>query len=179
MTSLTPPRRQASIWQNEMAPACKSCLKRTRFWQCSPVATPTGATALGYARRGRGRRRGSWAPRSSTGRTRARRSMFSMASSTSQTWFASIISLRSGPISSLMRAARRTSSSMSPPTFILKCVPALRHRLAHERAHPLVRIPEPARRTWCRRGNRPPASRPHGPASSPRFGAGSRALPHV
>src|SRR5215216_4920628 len=50
MTSLTPPRRQASIWQNEMASACKSCLKRTRFWQCSPVATPTGDDVLGYAR---------------------------------------------------------------------------------------------------------------------------------
>ncbi len=44
-TSLTPPRRQASTWQKLMAFACRSCLKRMRFWQCSPVTTPTGDTA--------------------------------------------------------------------------------------------------------------------------------------
>jgi len=78
MTSLTPPRRQASIWQNEMASACKSCLKRTRFWQCSPVATPTGETASAMR---------AW-PRTSSGLVGSsiqygpnhfRRSMFSMA----------------------------------------------------------------------------------------------------
>lgn len=39
-TSLTPARRQESIWQTSMAPACKSCLKTMRLWACSPVATP-------------------------------------------------------------------------------------------------------------------------------------------
>ena len=45
-TSFTPPTRQLSTWQKPMAPACRSCLKMTRFWQASPVATPIGATAL-------------------------------------------------------------------------------------------------------------------------------------
>ena len=45
--------------------------------------------------------------------------MFAIASSTSQTWFASIISFLSGPISSLMMDALRASSSRSRPTFIL------------------------------------------------------------
>ena len=48
-TSFTPPSRHASIWQKAMAFACMSCLKTTRFWQCSPVATPIGATARAMA----------------------------------------------------------------------------------------------------------------------------------
>src|ERR1051325_8647539 len=40
-----PPRRQLSIWQKLIAPACMSCLNITRFWQCSPVATPIGSIA--------------------------------------------------------------------------------------------------------------------------------------
>lgn len=39
-TSLTPPSRQASIWQYCMALAFKNCLNITRFWHISPVATP-------------------------------------------------------------------------------------------------------------------------------------------
>ena len=46
-TSLTPPSRQASSWQTSIAPAWRSCLNTMRFWQCSPVATRTGATAAG------------------------------------------------------------------------------------------------------------------------------------
>src|SRR5438445_8570019 len=34
-TSLTPPSRQLSIWQNRIAPACISCLNMTRLWHCS------------------------------------------------------------------------------------------------------------------------------------------------
>src|SRR5213592_1920573 len=41
-TSLTPPSRQLSIWQNRIAPACMSCLNMTLFEHCSPVATPIG-----------------------------------------------------------------------------------------------------------------------------------------
>jgi hypothetical protein len=50
-TSLTPPSRQASIWQKSIASACRSCLNRTRFWQCSPVATfmPYGCNAFRMA----------------------------------------------------------------------------------------------------------------------------------
>lgn len=39
-SSLTPPIRQLSIWQKLIASACISCLKITRFWATSPVATP-------------------------------------------------------------------------------------------------------------------------------------------
>lgn len=39
-TSFNPPIRQLSIWQNCNPLTCKNCLKITRFWQCSPVATP-------------------------------------------------------------------------------------------------------------------------------------------
>lgn len=38
--SLTPPSLQLSIWQNCIAPVLRNCLKMTRFWHCSPVATP-------------------------------------------------------------------------------------------------------------------------------------------
>src|SRR5205823_10997217 len=48
-TSLTPPSRQLSIWQNRIAPACISCLNMTRLWHCSPVATPIGAIARAIA----------------------------------------------------------------------------------------------------------------------------------
>src|SRR5918992_338297 len=48
-TSLTPPSRQASIWQTPIPPACRNCLNITRFWQCSPVATAIGATARAIA----------------------------------------------------------------------------------------------------------------------------------
>ena len=40
--SLTPPTRQASICTTSMASAWSSCLKITRFWTCSPVATRIG-----------------------------------------------------------------------------------------------------------------------------------------
>src|SRR5919202_265402 len=118
MTSFTPPSRQASIWQNETAFAWKSCLKRTRFWQCSPVATPTGATDFAIA---------AWPSTSSGlvgssiqyGSNSARRFVDSIASSTSHTWFASSIRRRSGPISSRTIAALLASSSMSMPTLIL------------------------------------------------------------
>ena len=43
IASLTPPTRHASSWQTSIASAWKSCLKTTRFWMCSPVATRTGA----------------------------------------------------------------------------------------------------------------------------------------
>jgi hypothetical protein len=48
--------------------------------------------------------------------------MLAIASSTSQTWLASIMSSASGPISSRMMRARRTSSSIGPPTFIFTAV---------------------------------------------------------
>ena len=43
ITSFTPPIRHASIWQTSIASAWNSCLKITRFWTCSPVATRIGA----------------------------------------------------------------------------------------------------------------------------------------
>src|SRR5215218_1293845 len=143
MTSLTPPRRQASIWQNEMAFAWNNCLKMMRFWQCSPVATPTGATAFAIA---------AWPSTSSGlvgssiqyGSNSPRRSMFSIASPTSQTWFASSISLRSGPISSRTTLARLASSSISRPTLILTCPQPASTAFPRELPDQLVRVPEPA-----------------------------------
>ena len=95
-TSLTPPIRQASIWQTSIASAWKSCLKMTRFWTCSPVATPIGRDLAPDARVAEdvvGARRLLDPPRVEL--RRARR-MAAIASSTPQTWFASIISTPSG-----------------------------------------------------------------------------------
>ena len=52
----------------------------------------------------------------------ARRAIQSIASPTSQRWFASTASIRSGPISSRTIRIRRMSSSTSAPTFSLKRV---------------------------------------------------------
>jgi hypothetical protein len=49
------------------------------------------------------------------------RSIAAIDPSTLQDWFASIISLRSGPIAIRISAARRTSSSRFRPTFIFRC----------------------------------------------------------
>ena len=46
----------------------------------------------------------------------------SIASATPHAWFASIISVRSGPLSSRTSPTRRSSSAGTPPTFPLKCV---------------------------------------------------------
>ncbi len=93
----------------------------TRFWQCSPVATPIGASARAIA---------AWPSTSSglvgssihQGSKRASSRMCAIASPTSQTWLASIISRRSGPIASRMIVARRMSSARFAPTLILKWV---------------------------------------------------------
>ncbi len=65
------------------------------------------------------------------GAKRARAFTWVIASPTSQHWFASMLSRRSGPISSRMSAARRRFPSRSRPTFILKwvkpCAIASRH----------------------------------------------------
>ncbi len=52
------------------------------------------------------------------GSTSTSTAIAAIASSTSQTWLASIISNASGPISARMIRARRRSSSSRPPTFI-------------------------------------------------------------
>jgi hypothetical protein len=49
IASFTPAVRHASIWTNETAFACSSCLKTIRFCTCSPVAIHTGATARAIA----------------------------------------------------------------------------------------------------------------------------------
>ena len=121
--SFTPPSRQESIWQNEIARAWSSCLKRMRFIPCSPVATPTPSGSIARAIAA--------CPSTSSGevgssihhgRNRASSRIHAMACGTSQTWFASTISLRSQPISSRMIVRRRTSSARSRPTFTLMCV---------------------------------------------------------
>ena len=56
------------------------------------------------------------------GSKRARAFTCSIASPTSQHWFASMLSRRSLPISARMRAARRRFPSRSRLTFILKWV---------------------------------------------------------
>ena len=115
-----PPRRHASSWQKPIASDWNSCLKMTRFWQCSPVATWIGAMARAIV---------AWPNTSSglvgssiqKGSNSASRFMLAIASPTSQTWLASIINRRSGPISSRTMRARRTSSSIFWPTFIFTC----------------------------------------------------------
>jgi hypothetical protein len=49
----------------------------------------------------------------------ASRLIAAIASSTPHTWFASIIRMPSGPSAPRIRPARRSSDSMSAPTFIL------------------------------------------------------------
>ena len=121
IASLTPPTRHASSWQTSIASAWKSCLKTTRFWMCSPVATRTGAIS---------RRIRAW-PRMSSGlvgssihQGSCARSVriAAIASSTPQTWLASIIRIPVGPSSRRIRAARRSSEARSLPTFIFTCV---------------------------------------------------------
>ena len=88
--SLTPPSRQLSIWQKLIASACSSCLKSTRLAQCSPVATPTGATAraiVAWPSTSSGLVGSSIHSRLNCESSRTR----SIASSTSQRWLASII----------------------------------------------------------------------------------------
>ena len=93
-----------------------NCLKTTRFWHISPVATRSGATASRIAR----------CPSTSSGLVgssmnqglaKARAPRCRIAWSTSQTWFASIISFRSGPSTRRAIATRRISSSTDCPTF--------------------------------------------------------------
>ena len=118
MTSLTPPRRQPSSWQTSMAPAWNICLNMTRLWQCSPVATRTGATSartIMWPRMSSGLVGSSIQYGSTTDSART----LAIASGTSHTWLASSIRSRIGPISSRMIWARRRSSGRSRPTFIL------------------------------------------------------------
>ena len=122
--------------------ACSSCLNRTRLAQCSPVATPIGATARAIA---------AW-PSTSSGlvgssihsrSNRASACTLRIASPTSQRWLASIISLRSGPIASRTSPTRRASSAGSAPTLTLKCVNPSAIGLATQPAHLLVRVSHP------------------------------------
>ena len=108
---MTPPRRQASIWQKSMAPACMNCLNIVRFWQCSPVAIPIGATSRamrGVAEDVVGAGRLLDPQRVELGE----RCIAEIACSTSQTWLASIISEAIVPISS--RIERR------PPHIVVE-----------------------------------------------------------
>ena len=120
--SLTPPTRHASIWQTSIALGLEQLLEDHAVLD---VLAGRDADRRDRARgcaRGRARRRGSSAPRSTRGRTRASRAIAAIASSTPQTWFASII-----------RACRRGRSrrgsvrhaaivgSRSRPTFIFTC----------------------------------------------------------
>ena len=131
-TSFTPPTRQLSTWQKPIAPACRSCLKMTRFWQASPVATRMGATSRAMA---------AWPSTSSgevgssihQGSNSARLCICRIASGTSQHWLASIISLPLGPMMLRMSPARRRFISRSWPTFILRCVQPAATASSHRR----------------------------------------------
>ena len=82
-------------------------------------------------------------PRDETAPARATRSI---ASSTSHCWFASIISVRSRPISSRTSATRRRSSSGRPPTFTLKCVQPSAIASRHSARIVVVGVAHPADR---------------------------------
>ena len=145
----------ASIWQKSIASACRSCLNITRLWQCSPVATPIAERGARGWRHGRGCRLGWSALRSTAARTRARLRMFAIASSTSHTWLASIISGRRGPISSRMMRARRRSSSQVAADFDLEMRPAFAPAPRGQADASCRRSSRASRRRSCRPDSRP------------------------
>ncbi len=140
-----------------------------RFWTCSPVATRTGETS---------RRMRAW-PRMSSGLVGSSihhgsyalsRLVAAIASLTPQTWFASIINLRSGPSAARISAARRSSSAASSPTFIFtwpkpasiaSCTSAATFSSSYP-SHPaeVVYAGYPSRRSSASRSARPPTAPP-------------------
>jgi len=118
MFSLTPPTRAASICTMSMASSCRSCLKMTRFWACSPVATWIGLTVLRMA---------ACATMSSGlvgssiqyGSNGASLAIHVIALARSHRRLASIAIRMSGPTLARATRSRRTSSARSAPTFSL------------------------------------------------------------
>ena len=171
MTSFTPPRRAASIWQTAIASAWNSCLNITRLWTCSPVATRIGATARAIA---------AW-PRMSSGLVG---SSIQYGSNSRQVGHPRdrlrrrpSAGSRRPPSSRQARSprgrsrARRRSSSRSAPTFSLNARPAFGERLAAEPPDLVVVVAEPADRGRVRGVARPAGARPRGAA---RLGASAR-----
>ena len=139
----------------------------TRFWTCSPVATRIGRDLAADARVAEhvvGARRLLDPPR--LVHARAAR-IAAIASSTPQTWLASIISTPSGPSARRIRPARRSSESRSAPTFIFTWREARRQRLARRAPRPCRRRSRASPPTSCRpdsRRRRSRASRAAAPA---------------
>ena len=160
---MTPPRRQASIWQTAIASAWRSCLNITRLWTCSPVATRIGATPRAIA---------AW-PRMSSGAGRlldpvrvelaraapSRRSPRRRPSAGSRR----PPCIRSGPISSRTIAARRRSSSTSAPDLELERASSPRRAPRGRAAGSCRRRSRASRPTSCRPDSRPAGARPRAP----------------
>ena len=149
----------------------------TRLWTCSPVATRIGAIARAIA---------AWPSTSSGlvgssihhGSNRPSTRIASIASPTSQTWFASIISFESSPISSRSSARAADVVRRVGADLDLEVRPARGPGLADEPAHLLVGVAEPAgRRVYAgiavARAARPRAR----PASAPARASSSSASP--
>ena len=150
-----------------------SCLNMTRFWACSPVATPipSGSSARDRGR-GRGCRPGWSAPRSRAGRARrARASGRSPRRRPRPGWHRPS---GRGPARS-PRARSRPGAGRPPrsrPTLILKCVQPAATPSRHRRRTLSSSIAEPARPRSCRPDSRATASRPRAPPWSVRGDAG-------
>ena len=176
-TSLTPPTRQASIWQMPIASAWRSCLNMTRLWACSPVATRIGATACSM----RGvpedvvRAGGFLDPP----RVELRQPPHPARSPRRRpsTWLASIIS--SAPGRARRGSMRRGDVvvSRSPPTFIFTCV--TRRRRASRLSAATLSSGYPSQPAeWCTPGSRPRRARASRSACAARARrAGARAPP--
>ena len=127
----------------------------TRFWQCSPVATPIGRDRpgdRGVAEHVVGAGRLLDPPRVERGQAPHRRRS---PRSTSHTWLASIIRRRSGPISSRIdRGAAHVVVEVAADLHLdVRSSPSAT-RLAAQRARPSRRSSRASRPTSCRRGSR-------------------------
>ena len=157
--SLTPPRRQESTWQKSSAPACMSCLKITRFWHISPVATPMpAASPPARSRHGPARRRGSSAPRSRRVESaRAPSPTRSPPPHPSTGWRPHEPTVRADLLAH-QHGAARVVRRRSRPTLILKAsIPG--PRPPGRDGGPSRRSSPASRPTSCKPESRPPAAR--------------------
>ena len=121
MASLTPPIRQASIWQTSIAPRLEQLLEDHAVLNVLARSNADRGHLAADARVAEhvvGTRRLLDPPRI----VHAEQSIAEIASSTPHTWFASIISVPSRPSARRISRARRSSETRSAPTFILTCV---------------------------------------------------------
>ena len=161
---MTPPSRHASIWQTPIASACEQLLEHDPVVDVLAGRDPDRAPRRGRSPRGRGCRRGWSAPRSSTGRTGASRVHPGDRLADVPALVGVDRQHRGRARSPRARSrARRTSSSTSAPTFILKRGPARRPAPRGTAAGSCRRRSRASRPTSCRPGSRRAAAPPRAP----------------